>query len=134
MKEILSRCGYRCDLCLAYRPNVEENQKNQQMLSDGWFKYFGFRVPAAEIVCDGCWTKAGNLLDKDCPVRPCVIEYGFENCGDCPKYVCDRLKDRIVNFDEISAKFKEGIPPEDRTRFIFPYESNTRLERIRLKS
>jgi hypothetical protein len=131
MTEILSRCGYRCDLCLAYHPNIEKNPENQQTLSDGWFKYFGFRIPAVDIVCDGCWTEAGNLLDIECPVRPCVIEQGFNNCADCSKYVCVRLKERIVNFEDISAKFREGIPFEDRTRFIFPYESKTRLEKIR---
>jgi hypothetical protein len=35
MKEILSRCGYRCDLCLAYRPNVEANPSNREIVSDG---------------------------------------------------------------------------------------------------
>ena len=35
MDEILSRCGYRCDLCLAYRPNVEANPAGRRELSDG---------------------------------------------------------------------------------------------------
>jgi hypothetical protein len=51
MEEILTRCGYRCDLCLAYRPNVEADPANQQTLSDGWHKYFGFRIPAEQIIC-----------------------------------------------------------------------------------
>ena len=50
MEPILTRCGYRCDLCLAYRPNVAKNPSNQQKLSDGWFKYFGFRLPPSEII------------------------------------------------------------------------------------
>jgi hypothetical protein len=50
MEEILSRCGYRCDLCLAYRPNVEKNPSNQQVLSDGWFKYFGSCVKGAWVI------------------------------------------------------------------------------------
>jgi hypothetical protein len=28
MDEVLARCGYRCDLCLAYRPNVEAEPSN----------------------------------------------------------------------------------------------------------
>lgn len=38
MEEVLSRCGYRCDLCLAYAPNVQAHPEYRQTLSDGWFK------------------------------------------------------------------------------------------------
>lgn len=31
--EIITKCGYRCDLCLAYTPNVEANDR-RQLLSD----------------------------------------------------------------------------------------------------
>ena len=51
---MLTRCGYRCDLCLAYAPNVSAHPENQQILSDGWFQYFGFRLPPEQIYCDGC--------------------------------------------------------------------------------
>jgi hypothetical protein len=54
VKEILARCGYRSDLCLAYRPNVERDPSSQQRLSDGWYKYSGFRIAAERIRCDGC--------------------------------------------------------------------------------
>ncbi|HHW00600.1 MAG TPA: hypothetical protein GXX36_13760 [Clostridiaceae bacterium] len=36
--EILSRCGYRYDLCLASRDNVEKDGR-RKLLSDGWYKY-----------------------------------------------------------------------------------------------
>ena len=55
MKEILSRCGYRCDLCLAYRPHIEAYPEDRQRLSDGWFKYFGFRIPPEEISSHPTW-------------------------------------------------------------------------------
>ena len=38
MREMASRCGYRCDLCMAYAPNLESHPENRQLLSDGWFK------------------------------------------------------------------------------------------------
>ncbi len=67
MEPILTRCGYRCDLCLAYRPNIEEHPENQQALSDGWHKYFGFRIPPAAICCDGCMSPDSHLLDPGLP-------------------------------------------------------------------
>jgi hypothetical protein len=116
MNEILSRCGHRCDLCLAYRPNVEANPPNQQILSDGWHKYFGFRIPPERIICDGCMTKAENpcLIDKTCPVRPCVIARGLANCAECPDYFCDKLADRLVVYEKLAAATPHPIPAEDR--------------------
>ena len=133
MEELLSRCGYRCDLCLAYRPNIEKKPDNRQILSDGWFKYFGFRIQPENIICDGCLAEHPKLIDQGCPVRPCVNERGLENCGYCDQYICEKLKDRIVEFDTIRERLQQDIPVEDRTRFILPYENQLRLERIRAR-
>ena len=65
-EEILARCGCRCDLCLAYRENVEKEDR-RKLLSDGWYKYFGFRIePEDIVVCDGC-------LSDDCLKTSCSI-------------------------------------------------------------
>ena len=131
MGEMLTRCGYRCDLCLAYRPNVEANPANQQTLSDGWHKYFGFWIPAEAIICDGCMAENPRLIDKTCPVRPCVIDKGIANCSECQDYPCDKLSDRLVVYEELAAKHACPIPPEDRARFITPYENKERLDLLR---
>ncbi len=131
MEEILARCGYRCDLCLAYRANVEASPANQQVLSDGWYKYFGFRIPAEAILCDGCMEEGCRLIDKSCPVRPCVIAKRLGNCSECGEYPCDLLAGRLVDYERVAAKLAFPIPPEDRARFITPYENRERLDRLR---
>lgn len=134
MKPILTRCGYRCDLCLAYRPNVEENPSNGQILSDGWYKYFGFRIPADQIVCDGCMAKDPKLIDESCPVRPCVIQRKLSNCSECNNYDgCEKLAERLVVYDEIARRMGTAIAVEDRARFIAPYENKLRLDELRSK-
>jgi Protein of unknown function (DUF3795) len=133
MEEILTRCGYRCDLCLAYRPNVEANPANQQILSDGWHKYFGFRIPAEMILCDGCMAEDPQLIDRTCPVRPCVMERALSNCAECPEYGCERLTERLVVYEEIAARRGALIPEEDRASFIAPYENKRRLDKIRAR-
>ncbi|MBC8555382.1 MAG: DUF3795 domain-containing protein, partial [Candidatus Brocadiales bacterium] len=112
METILTRCGYRCDLCLAYKPNIESNPSNRQILSDGWYKYFGFRLLPEEICCDGCMADDPKLIDKNCPVRPCVISKGFDNCSQCDDYICDKLTERIVIYEDINHKFNTEIPEE----------------------
>lgn len=131
MKQILSRCGYRCDLCLAYRPNAEANPANRQALGDGWHKYFGFKIPPEKIICDGCMSENPRLIDTACPVRPCVMQRGLANCSECPDYVCAKLDERIVVYEALAEKHGGSIPEEDRERFIKPYENKVRLDRLR---
>ena len=135
MKGIISRCGYRCDLCPAYKENIH-SKEDQKKISDGWFKYYGFRIPPDEIYCDGCLSpddENPRLIDTECPVRPCVLEKQLENCAHCDQYACPKLKTRIVEYNSIAAKFKEPIPKEDYENFIKPYESRKVLEGIRKK-
>jgi len=131
MSQLLSRCGFRCDLCLAHRSNVEAKPSNQQTLSDGWYKYFGFRIPAEDIICDGCMAENARLIDETCPVRPCAMQRGVANCAACPDYVCDKLADRLVVYERLAATHPSPIPPEDRARFIAPYENKERLDGLR---
>ncbi len=131
--EVLTSCGYRCDLCLAYRPNVEIHDERKK-LSDGWFEYFGFRIPAEQIVCEGCMsTDESERIDKNCPVRSCVNAKKIVNCAYCDEYICPKLKDRIVEYSEVLARYGKDISMEDYENFIKPYESKPRLEFLRSK-
>jgi len=131
MKPILTRCGYRCDLCLAYKSNIENNPSNQQKLSDGWYKYFGFRLPPEKIKCAGCMSNNPKLIDQNCPVRPCVIENKLDNCSQCDQYVCDKLKERLVVYQEVKKRIKMEIPNDDYLCFIQPYENKNHLDMLK---
>ena len=132
MEPILTRCGYRCDLCLAYRPNIEAEPANRQQLSDGWHTYFGFRIPPEAICCDGCMSENPRPMDTACPVRPCVIARGLDHCAQCANYDgCEKLAERLVVFEELRLRLGVEIPEADRARFILPYENRQRLEALR---
>lgn len=108
--ETLTRCGYRCDLCLAYKPNVAKELANRQIVSDGWFKYFGFRIPPELVVCDGCLEDNPKLIDQQCPIRPCVISRVLLHCWECENYGCDKLQERWVVYEEIVKKTVNRYP------------------------
>ena len=130
-KELLTRCGYRCDLCLAYKYNIENNDQ-RAFLSDTWYKIYGFRIPPEEINCEGCIssnTRDVILIDKECPVRPCVIEKGLENCSQCEDYPCNIFNQRKVVY-ETYAKVKE-VSRREYSHCIKPYENKKRLDEIR---
>ena len=77
MHPILTRCGYRCDLCLAYKPNVEANLANQQKFSAmAGINILAFACRQRAICCDSCMADEPKLIDQNCPVRSCVIEKG----------------------------------------------------------
>jgi len=122
-KPIITRCGYRCDLCLAYKENIE-TEEDKKIISDGWFKYFGFRIPLEEISCDGCLTtkKEPHLIDDSCPVRACVIYKGIDKCFGCEDFSCEKFETRVVDREDF-----EDVPEEDYNRFIRPYENKRRF-------
>ena len=129
-KVVLSRCGYRCDLCLAYKPNVEQQDRREE-LSDGWEKCFGFRIPAEQICCEGCMTGDNpKLIDTGCPVRPCVMQKGLNNCSECDEYPCVRFNQRAVVYEKV-VKDRKEITESDRALFIKPYENKVRLDQLK---
>lgn len=133
MKEKIGCCGYRCDLCPAFKENIA-GEEDRRKVSDGWFRYYGFRIPAAEICCDGCLPEGCDnprRIDPDCRVRQCVQERGLSNCAHCDQYICDELAKKMVDFEEIVRKHGTPIPPEDHARFMEPYEGKKVLDSIR---
>ncbi len=133
MSDIVARCGYRCNLCLAYRDNIKSSQ-DQKLISDGWYKYYGFRIEPEDIKCDGCLsldTDDPRLMDPNCPVRFCVKEKGLENCAYCQEFPCRIFSSRSVDYDEMKETLDKSIPEEDYENFIKPYEGKKILEDIR---
>ena len=75
--------------------------------------------------------KDPQLIDQDCPVRPCVMAKGLGTCAECADYGCDKLQQRWVAYEELADRVEFNIPQEDRERFILPYENKARLEKLR---
>lgn len=129
MGAIISKCGYRCDLCPAYESNLK-SEADKQRMAHAWAKYLGSKVKPEEITrCGGCQTQ-GKQGDENCPVRPCASERGIENCAHCEEFVCDKLEDRM-DLVEKNIKDRGGIPKEDYNVFIKPFLSRQRLGEIR---
>ena len=130
-KPIISKCGYRCDLCLAYPKNVQRKDERKK-LSDGWYEIYGFRIEAEDIVCDGCVSGENpRLVDKNCPVRPCAVEKKLKTCATCGEYICEKLKQRIVNKKDLKEKLGRKFTADEYENFVKPYESEERLNELR---
>lgn len=133
MKGKISFCGYRCELCPAYKDNIA-NEEERQKVSDGWFKYYGFQIPAEEIYCDGCLADDSTnprRIDPDCEVRACALERDLPNCAHCDDFMCEKLSKKIIDTKKIAERVGRSILDEDYDRFVKPYDSAKRLKDLR---
>ncbi len=62
------------------------------------------------------------------------MERALANCATCPDYGCEKLQERLVDYETLARRASSPIPPADRERFITPYENQPRLEELRQKS
>ncbi len=124
MNPIIARCGYRCDLCPAYRENIH-GPEDQQRTSDGWFKYYGFRISPEQICCDGCLDEHSEArrIDASCPIRPCTIARCLETCGACSERGgCEHFDSRTVTREQVEQRVGAPVQAEDYRWFVLPYE------------
>ena len=89
--KVFSKCGMRCDLCLIYRPNVEKDDRREEICNVYKKIFSGYNADSSTIICDGCSSEKENpiLLDPTCKTRKCVIDKGYIHCGYCDQYPCD---------------------------------------------
>ena len=128
MKTHIAKCGYRCDLCPAFKPELTEADKAD--FSRAFKKYYEFEVPPDQIhFCTGCQS-SDIPNDKECPVFPCCREKGIDNCAYCDDFGCDKLKQRMDVVEEIAEK-QTDIPPEDYEKYFKPFLSRQTLMEIR---
>lgn len=124
MKEKLSVCGYRCDLCLVYRDNLERIGKDE--VKAGFLKHFNHDLDDEILAgCVGC--PAGG--DESCSVKACAHDKEIANCGYCGELPCDKVRKKMnvieEFFDDVSALSKW-----DRDHYVEPYRSEERLRKI----
>lgn len=132
MAEILTFCGFRCDLCPAYSKN-KNTLASQQETSEGWKKYLNLDLLPGDILCDGC-RNIGKHVDSDCPIRPCILQKKLETCADCETMnTCEDLKTRADGIDPFKKKFEGKISEKDYALFIEPYEGRKRLLALKKK-
>ena len=135
MAEMIARCGFKCHLCLAFQEN-NKDRSDQIRVAEGWSKYFGLDVRPEKIQCNGCLpndTGGLDFPDKNCPIRPCVIERGLDNCACCEDYPCEKLEERMTGVEAVVRRFRGKIPQEEYDNFIPPYDARKTLDGIRRK-
>ena len=133
MKEKIGFCGFRCEICPAYKDNISSDE-DRQAVSDGWFKHYGFRIAGEEIYCDGCRADDSTnprRIDPECEVRACALQRKLPSCAHCDDFMCAKLSKKMIDTEKIAERAGGSILQEDFDRFVKPYYSAKILEDIR---
>lgn len=123
-------CGYRCDLCKAFAPNIK-NIDERQILSIMWKKYYDIDISVEQIYCDGCRCSKENakLIDNNCPVRKCVMEKQLDNCSECLEFPCSIFDERKgLSLQEASEKLGCDFCTNEYNNYLLAYDNMTRLK------
>jgi len=130
---VITMCGYKCDLCKAHSKNIKKQDKRTE-LSTMWNKYYDLKIPPRDIFCDGCRCKKKDVkrIDDSCPVRACVIDKSIHSCADCDSYPCDIFKQRRgLSKDEAKEKLKGCYCNDEYNEYLLAFDNKTRVDRYR---
>ena len=126
----ITRCGYCCNLCKAFAPNIKDNDQRQE-LSKVWKEYYDLDIPTDDIYCDGCRCEkqTSKLIDTSCPVRKCVIDEKLNHCGDCSKYPCSTFNERKgLSASEAEEKLGENYDASKYNEYLLAYDNKSRID------
>ncbi len=133
MAPIIAPCGFRCDRCVAYRPNARKHADRVHG-SAAWARYWRLQVPPQRIACNGCLAErleGGQFPEKRCRIRPCVLGRALETCAECGDYPCKLLQRRLADCDEVVEEFRGKIDRQEYEYSIAPYDRRATLEERR---
>ena len=102
MKEIIAPCGITCTGCQAYIATQANDSDKLNEIAKNWSDE-DTQYKLADIVCDGCFSQRVHTFCKDCEVRNCAIEKGYQVCSECAMYPCDRLSNLWNSFTSYSV-------------------------------
>ncbi|MCJ7543129.1 MAG: DUF3795 domain-containing protein [Phycisphaerae bacterium] len=125
MSELRSCCGFRCDLCPAYRENVT-GPEHQRRIAEGWRTLYDIKgVGPDDVYCDGCrdMRPEARRVDVRCKVRPCVLGRGLAHCGQCPDYPCATMKHLPQTRGQVEQWTGRALSDQEYRLFVHPYES-----------
>jgi hypothetical protein len=137
MKDLFSKCGFNCSRCAAYKKNAKTDEDRLRG-SDGWKRYYNFRIRPDRMYCDGCQTPDAQkpvLLAPGCTIRKCATMNGARTCADCSAFqACMHdlfIFEADVDRKEIEARIGRPIPEAEYRAFIEPHEHLKHLDKIR---
>ncbi|MBU1672263.1 MAG: DUF3795 domain-containing protein [Actinobacteria bacterium] len=88
-RQYLAPCGLYCGVCAVMYATRDENPKFRERLT----AVYG--LPAEEIYCAGCLAPTDQvwILCKECVIKACTLEKGYEGCHQCSQWPCRYIEE-----------------------------------------
>lgn len=86
-KALAAPCGLYCGVCGVYIATRDNNQKFKEKLTTV------YGVPVEEIHCMGCLSDNTWFFCKQCDIKSCCQEKGYEGCHQCNDFPCKHIND-----------------------------------------
>jgi|BarGraNGADG00212_2_1021979.scaffolds.fasta_scaffold57908_2 Protein of unknown function (DUF3795) len=133
MPVMFSACGFRCDVCPAFKDNVV-GPEDQRAVAAAWKKYFDIDMEPAQIMCNGCFSELVEGLElpaRECKTRDCVTDKGFETCAECEDYPCEHREATMSAVEKARDEHAPSMSPEEREKYFEPYNARKNFDAIR---
>ena len=134
MGAVIAACGNDCASCPRYTAHpYEKTDAELQHTAELWMK-IGYRdhiVSNGEIACYGC--KPENWCRYR--VIKCCEDRGIKNCGECPGYPCDNIKECFAvtrSFEPMCRKVCTDDEYKKLKKAFFEKEQNLAGKRVKL--
>lgn len=100
MKDLISCCGLDCGTCEAREATLANDDVMRAKIAEQWrVQYNAPGITPEMINCTGCrmeGVKIGHW--NECKIHLCVVEKGYQTCGDCSELGSCALVSQVHQF------------------------------------
>ena len=101
IKEFVAPCGLYCGVCAIHIAGRDKNEKFKQLL----LNLYQGKIPGKgalpnsegltpeDIRCGGCLSDDLFMHCRQCEIRKCTQEKGYEGCNECLDFPCAHIED-----------------------------------------
>ena len=111
MKQLIACCGLDCEKCEARIATLNNDNRLREKVAKEWGEMNQMEFKPECINCMGCRTEGCKTFycSELCKIRLCVMNKGFNTCGDCPEmHTCGTFRELAKNapyvFDNLKNK------------------------------
>ena len=109
-------CGDDCNACPRYIATQSGDMEKLKEAAALW-KQAGWRdtiLPPEKMVCNGCASVEWCRYDES---RKCAQDRGYDNCGKCENYPCEKMEKVFKQTELYANECKENLSNDDYERF-----------------
>lgn len=88
--DLLAPCGLYCGTCQMYQATETDNLEWLERMRKFLSKLFPFAATATtdDLLCDGCRSGRIGIFCRECAIRDCTEQKGYQGCGECNDFPC----------------------------------------------